>query len=79
MTYFADGSYPGVILWPDILGLRPSFHGGGLVTDASNSPHRLIPEMDALFLIAIADSPVYRGDQAELASCRMLDLFRRAL
>lgn len=33
-----------------------SFHGGGLVTDAQNSPHRLVPQMNASFLIAIADN-----------------------
>ena len=33
-----------------------SFHGGGLVTDADNSPHRLVPQMNASFLIAIADN-----------------------
>jgi dienelactone hydrolase len=31
-----------------------TFHGGGLVTDAPDSPHRLIPQMKAQFLIAIA-------------------------
>jgi len=31
-----------------------SFHGGGLATDADNSPHLLIPEMNADYLIAIA-------------------------
>lgn len=33
-----------------------SFHGGGLVTEAENSPHRLIPGMQASFLIAIASN-----------------------
>ncbi len=33
-----------------------TFHGGGLVTDAENSPHRLIPDMKADFLIAVADN-----------------------
>ncbi|NKB98178.1 MAG: dienelactone hydrolase family protein [Pseudomonadales bacterium] len=33
-----------------------SFHGGGLVTEADNSPHRLIPGMQASFLIAIASN-----------------------
>lgn len=33
-----------------------SFHGGGLVTDAPDSPHRLVPQMQASFLIAIASN-----------------------
>lgn len=39
---------------PNRIGAGCSFHGGGLVSDAENSPHRLIPQMDASFLIAIA-------------------------
>jgi carboxymethylenebutenolidase len=41
---------------PDRIGAAASFHGGGLATDADNSPHLLIPEMQAQFLIAIADN-----------------------
>ena len=41
---------------PDRIGAGASFHGGGLATDAADSPHRLIPEMDAEFLIAIAEN-----------------------
>lgn len=37
-----------------------SFHGGGLVTDAPNSPHRRLAETNAAFLFAIA-----RNDDAE--------------
>lgn len=33
-----------------------SFHGGGLATDKDNSPHLLIPEMNADYLIAIAQN-----------------------
>lgn len=39
---------------PDRVGAAATFHGGGLVTDASDSPHRLIPGMKASFLVAIA-------------------------
>jgi len=39
---------------PDRIGAGCSFHGGGLVTDAEDSPHRLIPRMKASFLVAIA-------------------------
>lgn len=33
-----------------------SFHGGRLVTDAADSPHRLVADIDAAFLIAIAEN-----------------------
>ncbi|MFO0690419.1 MAG: dienelactone hydrolase family protein [Myxococcota bacterium] len=39
---------------PDRVGAAASFHGGGLVTDKPDSPHLLIPQMKADFLIAIA-------------------------
>jgi carboxymethylenebutenolidase len=41
---------------PERVGAGCSFHGGGLVTEADNSPHRLIPQMNASFLIAIASN-----------------------
>lgn len=40
----------------DRIGAGGSFHGGGLVTDKPDSPHLLIPSMQAAFLIAIAES-----------------------
>ena len=36
------------------IGAACSYHGGGLVTDESDSPHLLIPQMRAEFLIAVA-------------------------
>jgi len=39
---------------PERVGAAATFHGGGLVTDGSDSPHLLIPQMKAQFLIAIA-------------------------
>jgi len=41
---------------PDRIGAGGSFHGGGLATDAEDSPHLLASQMDAGFLIAIAES-----------------------
>ena len=41
---------------PGRIGAGASFHGGGLVTDKSDSPHLLIPQMKAQFLIAIAEN-----------------------
>jgi carboxymethylenebutenolidase len=41
---------------PERIGAVGSFHGGGLVTDSDDSPHRLIPQMQASFLVAIAEN-----------------------
>lgn len=41
---------------PDRIGAGASFHGGGLATDDPSSPHLLIPQMEAGFLIAIAEN-----------------------
>jgi carboxymethylenebutenolidase len=39
---------------PDRIGATASFHGGGLVTDAPNSPHLLVAKTKAHVLVAIA-------------------------
>ena len=39
---------------PDRIGAGGSYHGGRLVTDAADSPHKLIAAMDAEYLVAIA-------------------------
>jgi carboxymethylenebutenolidase len=39
---------------PNRVGAGATFHGGGLVTDKPDSPHLLIPQMKAHYLIAIA-------------------------
>jgi carboxymethylenebutenolidase len=41
---------------PDRIGAGCSFHGGGLATDADDSPHKLADQMKAEFLIAIAEN-----------------------
>jgi carboxymethylenebutenolidase len=40
--------------FPERIGAGATFHGGGLVTDKPDSPHLLISQMKAHFLIAIA-------------------------
>lgn len=40
---------------PDRVGAGASFHGGALTTDQPNSPHLLIPKIQAKYLFAIAD------------------------
>jgi carboxymethylenebutenolidase len=51
--------------FPDRIGAAATFHGGGLVTDKPDSPHLLIPEMKAHFLIAIAENDDSRQPEAK--------------
>jgi len=51
---------------PERIGAGGSFHGGGLATDADDSPHLLAPQMDAGFLIAIAESDDERDPNAKV-------------
>ena len=41
---------------PDRIGAAGSFHGGGLATDKPDSPHLLIPQIKAKYLIAVAQN-----------------------
>jgi carboxymethylenebutenolidase len=50
---------------PERVGAGATFHGGGLVTDRPDSPHRLIPQMKAAFLIAIAENDDKRDPDAK--------------
>ena len=50
---------------PDRIGAGATFHGGGLATDADNSPHLGIPQMKAQFLIAIAANDDERDPKAK--------------
>ncbi len=51
--------------FPDRVGAGASFHGGGLVTDQPDSPHRLVSRMKAQFLIAIAENDDQRQPDAK--------------
>ena len=51
--------------FPDRIGAAATFHGGGLVTDKPDSPHLLIPQMKAHFLIAIAANDDEKQPQAK--------------
>jgi carboxymethylenebutenolidase len=51
--------------YPDRIGAGASFHGGGLVTDKPDSPHRLIPKMKAHFLVAIAENDDQKQPEAK--------------
>jgi carboxymethylenebutenolidase len=46
---------------PDRVGAGASFHGGGLVTDGADSPHRQAATTKASFLIAIAENDDMRA------------------
>ena len=50
---------------PDRVGAGASFHGGGLATDAPDSPHLLIPKMKASFLIAVAENDDEKEPEAK--------------
>jgi carboxymethylenebutenolidase len=58
---------------PDRIGAGASFHGGGLVTDEPDSPHLLIPQMTAHFLIAIAESDDEKEPEAKHALRKAFD------
>ncbi|HTV95239.1 MAG TPA: dienelactone hydrolase family protein [Steroidobacteraceae bacterium] len=49
----------------DRIGAAATFHGGGLVTEKPDSPHLLIPQMKAHFLIAIAANDDERQPEAK--------------
>jgi carboxymethylenebutenolidase len=49
----------------DRVGAAATFHGGGLVTKEPDSPHLLIPQMQAQFLIAIAENDDERDPDAK--------------
>ena len=51
---------------PDRIGAGGSFHGGGLATDADDSPHLLAPKMKAGFLIAIAENDDERNPEEKV-------------
>lgn len=60
---------------PGRVGAVASFHGGGLVTDAPNSPHLQAAKSQAQFLIAIADNDDKRSPNDKTA---MKETFAKA-
>ena len=51
--------------FPHRVGAGATFHGGGLVSDSPDSPHLLIPQMKARFLIAIAENDDQKQPEAK--------------
>jgi len=60
---------------PDRVGAVASFHGGGLVTDAANSPHLQAAKTKAQFLVAIAENDDQRAPNDKTA---LKDTFAKA-
>ena len=50
---------------PDRIGAGASFHGGGLVTEAPDSPHTMIPKMKARLYVAVASNDDARQPDAK--------------
>ena len=50
---------------PSRVGAGASFHGGGLASDAADSPHLLISQMQAGMLVAIAENDDERDPEAK--------------
>jgi carboxymethylenebutenolidase len=60
---------------PERVGAVASFHGGGLVTDAANSPHLQAAKTKAQFLVAIAENDDQRSPSDKTA---LKDAFAKA-
>ncbi|MFV8782026.1 dienelactone hydrolase family protein [Microbulbifer sp. SA54] len=75
MGYCMTGSYTFRLAadMPARIGAGASFHGGGLVTDKADSPHRLVPEIKAGFLVAIAENDDERQPEAKTALRQAFD------
>ena len=61
--------------YPGRVGAAATFHGGGLVTDKPDSPHLLIPQMKAQYLVAIAENDDQRQPDAKTV---LKDAFAKA-
>lgn len=59
------GTFRTAALFPDLIGAGASFHGIRLVTEEPTSPHLLIPEIDARFLVAIAEDDDENNPEAK--------------
>jgi carboxymethylenebutenolidase len=60
---------------PGRIGAGASFHGGGLVTDTSDSPHLLVPSLKARFYFALAMNDDQRRPEAKT---ELADAFEKA-
>lgn len=60
-------------LRPDVVAAVAGFHGGGLVTDAPDSPHRVVADARAEFLFGHADQDGSMPPEAVVALAAALD------
>lgn len=60
---------------PGRIGAGAVFHGGNLVTDSADSPHLLVPQMEAQFLFAIAEDDNEREPRVQYV---LRDSFKKA-
>lgn len=59
---------------PERIKAAAAFHAGGLATDRADSPHLLVPDMTADFLIAVAEDDDERNPQEkEIVRSAMID------
>ncbi|GMG87641.1 dienelactone hydrolase family protein [Biformimicrobium ophioploci] len=75
MGYCMTGSYTFRLAadMPERIGAGASFHGGRLVTDKEDSPHRLVPEIKAGFLVAIAENDDEKKPEAKVELRKAFD------
>lgn len=75
MGYCMTGSYSFRLAadMPERIGAGASFHGGRLVTDKEDSPHRLVPKIKAGFLVAIAENDDERDPEAKVELRKAFD------
>jgi carboxymethylenebutenolidase len=64
---------------PGRVGACASFHGGSLVTDAANSPHRLVAKTGAAFHIAIATDDDEKQPDAKTEMAAALEKAQRPM
>jgi carboxymethylenebutenolidase len=58
------------------VGAVGSFHGAAMVTPAPDSPHRLLPQTKAQYLIAVAENDDQKDPQAKVALRTALEAAR---
>lgn len=61
---------------PDRVGAVGTFHGAAMVTPATDSPHRLVAQTKAHFLIAVAENDDQKDPQAKFALRTALETAR---
>ena len=66
-TAFSRGEARTASMAPNRIGAVGSFHGAAMVTPAPESPHRLVAQTQARYLIAIAENDDAKDPEAKVA------------